>query len=134
MARGGYGITPAAVDSSSGFAWEGEIPAQKWMNFYTKVVSGFATGTGVKLTLRLEVRHRVVFLPQKSKRRTLLCESSDYAATCRCRAGSQRPAAAVPSVGENANLVPRRGLYGARQTPHYEDQLWATRRDRKLTT
>jgi predicted AAA+ superfamily ATPase len=49
------GTTPAAVASTSGFAWEGEIPAQKWMNFYTKVVSRFATGTGVKLTLRLEV-------------------------------------------------------------------------------
>ena len=49
------GTTPAGLASTSGFAWEGEIPAQKWMNFYTKVVSRFATGTCVKLTLRLEV-------------------------------------------------------------------------------
>jgi len=35
--------------------WTGEIPPQKWMNFYTKVLSKFATGKGLKLTLSVEV-------------------------------------------------------------------------------
>jgi len=43
---------------SSGFSrmvWRGEIPPPKWMNFYTKVLSKFATGKGLKLTLNVEV-------------------------------------------------------------------------------
>ena len=32
------------------------IPAQKWMNFYTKVLSKFATGKGLKLRVSIEVR------------------------------------------------------------------------------
>jgi hypothetical protein len=35
--------------------WSGEIPSQRWMNFYTKVLSKFATGQGLKLTLTVEV-------------------------------------------------------------------------------
>jgi Protein of unknown function (DUF499) len=34
--------------------WTGEIPPQKWMNFYTKVVSKFAAAKGVKLTVTFE--------------------------------------------------------------------------------
>lgn len=35
--------------------WKGEVPPQKWMNFYTKVLSKFSTGAGLKLTLCVEV-------------------------------------------------------------------------------
>jgi hypothetical protein len=35
--------------------WSGDVPHQKWMNFYTKVLSKFATTAGLKLTLRVEV-------------------------------------------------------------------------------
>lgn len=35
--------------------WSGEVPAQKWMNFYTKVVSKFAASRGVKLRVTLDV-------------------------------------------------------------------------------
>ncbi len=35
--------------------WSGDVPHQKWMNFYTKVLSKFAAGTGLRLTLRIEV-------------------------------------------------------------------------------
>jgi hypothetical protein len=35
--------------------WSGEIPPQRWMNFYTKVLSKFAAGQGLKLTLNVEV-------------------------------------------------------------------------------
>lgn len=36
-------------------AWSGSVPPQKWMNFYTKVLSRFATLPGLRLTLRVEV-------------------------------------------------------------------------------
>jgi hypothetical protein len=35
--------------------WSGDVPHQKWMNFYTKVLSKFAATPGMKLTLRVEV-------------------------------------------------------------------------------
>jgi hypothetical protein len=35
--------------------WSGDVPHQKWMNFYTKVLSKFAASAGLKLTLRIEV-------------------------------------------------------------------------------
>ncbi len=40
----------------AGLAWSGEIPPQKWMNFYTKVLAKFAAGRGLKLTLGVEVK------------------------------------------------------------------------------
>lgn len=35
-------------------SWEGEIPPQKWMNFYTKVLSKFAASKGLKLKLTVK--------------------------------------------------------------------------------
>jgi hypothetical protein len=35
--------------------WTGNIPSQKWMNFYTKVLSKFAANSGLKLKLTVEV-------------------------------------------------------------------------------
>lgn len=34
--------------------WTGTVPAQKWMNFYTKVLSKFGSGKGLKLTVSVE--------------------------------------------------------------------------------
>jgi hypothetical protein len=39
----------------SRLSWEGEIPSQKWMNFYTKVLSKFAAGKGLKLNVRFDL-------------------------------------------------------------------------------
>ena len=39
-----------------GFRWSGEIPPQKWMNFYTKVLARFATSGGLRLTLEVQAR------------------------------------------------------------------------------
>ncbi len=39
----------------SGFQWTGEVSPQKWMNFYTKVLSRFATAGGLKLTVTVDV-------------------------------------------------------------------------------
>lgn len=48
-------IKPPPVTKVTGLSWEGEIPAQKWMNFYTKVLSKFAAGKGLKLTVHFEL-------------------------------------------------------------------------------
>ena len=45
--------------------WTGEIPSQKWMNFYTKVLSKFASGQGLKLVLDFEVAPEGGISPQK---------------------------------------------------------------------
>jgi len=46
---------PPTSSSASGLTWTGEIPPQKWMNFYTKVLSKFASARGLKLTVKVEV-------------------------------------------------------------------------------
>jgi hypothetical protein len=38
-----------------GFAWKGTVPPQKWMNFYTKVLSRFASYPGFKLEVSFHV-------------------------------------------------------------------------------
>jgi hypothetical protein len=35
-------LTPRPPATPGALKWTGEIPAQKWMNFYTKVLSKFA--------------------------------------------------------------------------------------------
>ena len=55
---GGGDPQPEAVQPAEtvpGFQWSGEVPAQKWMNFYTKVLARFATGGGLKLTVTVDV-------------------------------------------------------------------------------
>ncbi|MBI4516470.1 MAG: ATP-binding protein [Deltaproteobacteria bacterium] len=42
------------LPETKGLSWSGDVPPQKWMNFYTKVLSRFATGKDHKLTLRVE--------------------------------------------------------------------------------
>ncbi|BAU47457.1 ATPase AAA [Sulfurifustis variabilis] len=39
----------------AGLRWSGEVPPQKWMNFYTKVLSRFAATGGLKLTVEVDV-------------------------------------------------------------------------------
>ena len=36
-------------------SWQGEVPAQKWMNFYTKVLAKFAASKGLRLTVQFEL-------------------------------------------------------------------------------
>jgi hypothetical protein len=52
--------TPPSVTTppASGYAcvrWRGDVPPQKWMNFYTKVLSKFATQNGLKIALSVEI-------------------------------------------------------------------------------
>jgi hypothetical protein len=46
---------PPSPPAFTTMKWSGDIPPQRWMNFYTKVLSKFATGQGLKLTLSVEV-------------------------------------------------------------------------------
>jgi hypothetical protein len=46
---------PPPPPPPSGLRWEGPVPAQKWMNFYTKVLSKFAASKGLRLTVRFEL-------------------------------------------------------------------------------
>lgn len=52
-------VIPTPIPQPSGnpkrIQWEGEVASQKWMNFYTKFLSRFATSLGLKLTVRVEV-------------------------------------------------------------------------------
>ena len=43
--------------------WTGEVPAQKWVSFYQKVLSKFATGKGLKLILEVGVSPEGAFRP-----------------------------------------------------------------------
>jgi hypothetical protein len=37
-------------------SWTGEVPSQKWMNFYRKVLTDYAQEKSQKLTVSFEVR------------------------------------------------------------------------------
>ena len=56
---------PAKPATIPRLVWSGDVPHQKWMNFYTKVLSKFATSAGLKLTLRVEVAPTEGVSPQK---------------------------------------------------------------------
>ena len=45
--------------------WAGEVTPQKWMNFYTKILSRFVTGGGLKLKVEIEVSSQEGISQQK---------------------------------------------------------------------
>ena len=49
-----HGPGTQQLPTGSGIMWTGEVPAQKWMNFYMKVLSKFASAKGLKLTVKVE--------------------------------------------------------------------------------
>lgn len=46
---------PPPAEKLTRLEWEGVIPSQKWMNFYTRILARFATLATLKLSLRFEV-------------------------------------------------------------------------------
>lgn len=46
---------PRPSQGMAKLSWSGEVPHQKWMNFYTKVLSKFAGGSGLKITVNIQV-------------------------------------------------------------------------------
>lgn len=55
--------TPGA--NQTRLSWHGIIPPQKWMNFYMKVLSRFATGFDLQLNVKVEVAHPAGISEQK---------------------------------------------------------------------
>jgi hypothetical protein len=48
-------VVRLVTDRTAVLRWSGEVPAQKWMNFYTKVLSRFATTKNLHLTVAVDV-------------------------------------------------------------------------------
>lgn len=46
---------PEKPTEIKGLRWSGEVPPQKWMNFYTKVLAKYATTGRLKLTVSFEI-------------------------------------------------------------------------------
>jgi hypothetical protein len=51
----GQAVLPLSPAAEKGLGWRGAVPAQKWMNFYTKVLSRFALTPGLRLEVRFTV-------------------------------------------------------------------------------
>jgi hypothetical protein len=47
--------TKPAAGGLRSLRWTGEVPSQKWMNFYSRVLSKFATGSGLRVTVKVEI-------------------------------------------------------------------------------
>jgi hypothetical protein len=45
---------PQPPQQNPGLTWSGEIPSQKWMNFYTKVLTKLGVNSGLTLTVKVE--------------------------------------------------------------------------------
>jgi len=56
---------PGATATAGILKWTGEVPSQKWMNFYTKVLSRFAASKGLKLTVSVETSPEEAISSQK---------------------------------------------------------------------
>ncbi len=52
------------VIGPKGLRWRGEVPAQKWMNFYTKVLSKHATAGALRIEVGVEVKPKDGIQPQ----------------------------------------------------------------------
>ena len=50
--------------------WTGEVPPQKWMNFYTKVLAKFATTGSLKLNVSFEITPAGGLPPQRGEETT----------------------------------------------------------------
>jgi hypothetical protein len=59
------GTTPPLSAAAKSFRWVGSVPAQKWMNFYTKVLTQFAVGSSMSLRVTVEVRPPAGVTPQQ---------------------------------------------------------------------
>ena len=58
-------LTGAPATAVTRMTWYGDVPSQKWMNFYTKVLSKFASGSGLKITMQVEISQPEGISPQK---------------------------------------------------------------------
>jgi hypothetical protein len=54
VVKDGVEPPPPLPSSEKSLCWTGEIPPQKWMNFYTKVLSKLVTAGGLKVSVSIE--------------------------------------------------------------------------------
>jgi len=54
VAKEGGGTPPPPPPGEKSLRWTGEIPPQKWMNFYTKVLSKLVAAGGLKVNVSIE--------------------------------------------------------------------------------
>jgi hypothetical protein len=57
--------TGEARPGISTISWRGEVPAQKWMNFYTRVLTKLGVGERLKLTISVEYKFEDTATRQK---------------------------------------------------------------------
>jgi hypothetical protein len=48
-----------------GLIWSGEVPSQKWMNFYTKVLTKLGVGSDLSLNVKVKCKPQGGISPQK---------------------------------------------------------------------
>jgi hypothetical protein len=105
-------VTLPEKKEPTGLSWQGEVPTQKWMNFYTKVLSKLASGKGLRLTVRFELTGEGAVSQQKiEETRGALRELGldDGVSTSRvvaCR-GSGSKVAARTSARAGSAILPR---------------------------
>ena len=56
---------PRSPQQKSTVTWSGEVPSQKWMNFYTKVLTKVGVASGLTLTVKVECKPEGGLSPQK---------------------------------------------------------------------
>jgi hypothetical protein len=54
-----------SIDGITKLIWEGDIAAQKWVNFYMKVLAKFASSHDLQLGLHVEITGNGAISPQK---------------------------------------------------------------------
>jgi hypothetical protein len=70
----GGGDTPPKLEQTN-IHWSGQVPAQKWMNFYTKVLAKYATSGEMTVTVSFDVKPEGGVTPQRiEETRTALRE------------------------------------------------------------
>lgn len=47
-------VKPVVPTAPGKLVWTGNVPPQKWMNFYTQVLSRFSSRKGLRLTVKVE--------------------------------------------------------------------------------
>jgi hypothetical protein len=61
----GQGKTIGPETGTSAISWQGEVPAQKWMNFYTRVLTRLGVGDRLKLTVSVDYKFEKAATKQK---------------------------------------------------------------------
>jgi hypothetical protein len=56
---------PEATQLTLGLTWSGEVPSQKWMNFYMKVLTKLGVGDDLSVNVKVKCKPRGGVSPQK---------------------------------------------------------------------